>query len=151
MKWLTLAAIATLAACSHQNQSDQAKLEQERLKAEADALFNTVEEHAGCAGFHRAHAKSRSTSKSKADFHTNAASNAETAATEIASTKMQKDLAVEMVSNISETHAAEWGYAIEANANQQSVLSQETKCETLAEKQKEIVRDIVKAKYGFRK
>lgn len=151
MRWILIATATVLTACTHQNAPDQAMLEEERLKAQSNAVFETVEEHAQCAGFHRAHARLASNDKSKADFYTNAASNAEIAATEIAATEVQKDLAVEMVNQLAETHAAEWAYAIDSNTQNQAILSQTKTCEALAQEQKNVVREIVKAKYGFKK
>ena len=150
MKWLVLATASVLTACAGQN-TDDAALEQERLKAQANAVFETVEKHAQCAGFHRAHAELASGDKSKAAYYTAAAANAEIAATEIATKELQKDLAVEMVTKIADTQAAEWAFAIKSQDKQQIVMSQTETCDALAEEQKEFARDIVKAKYGFKK
>lgn len=151
MRWFCFATATVLTACTHQNAPDQAMLEEERLKAQSNAVFETVEEHAQCAGFHRAHARLASDDKSKADFYANAANNAETAATEIATTEVQKDLAVEMVDQLAETHAAEWAFVIGSKAEEQTLLSQTEKCQALAQEQKNIVREIVKSKYGFKR
>lgn len=151
MRWFILAAASALTACAHQSGPDEAMLEKQRLEAQKNAIFATVEEHAGCAGFHRANAGLASDNESKATFYTTAASNAEIAATEIASSEVSKDLAVEMVNNLAEIHAAEWAYAIESKTRQEAVSSQADKCQILAEQQKDVVRNIVKAKYGFKK
>lgn len=150
MKWLVLATAAALTACASQH-TDEAALEQERLKAQANAVFETVEKHAQCAGFHRAHAELASGDKSKTTYYTTAATNAEIAATEIATKEMQKDLAVEMVTNIAETQAAEWAFAIKSQDKQQMVMAQTETCNALAPEQKAFARDIVRAKYGFKK
>jgi len=151
MRWLIVATASALSACTHQSGPDQALLEQQRLEAQSSAVFAAVEEHAGCAGFHRAHAEVDSDQKNKAAFYTTAAKNAEIAATEIATAEVQEDLAVEMVNELTETHAAEWAYAIESDTRQEIVQAQAEKCQTLAAEHKTIVRDIVKSKYGFKK
>jgi len=151
MRTFTFAIAITLTACSHQNADDQARLEQERLAAQSGAVFESVEEHAQCAGFHRAHAELASNDKSKVAFYNNAATNAEIAAKEIAASELQIDLATEMVNELAEAHAAEWAYTIKSKTEQENVSSQEKTCQTLAQQQKSIVRDIVKAKYGFKK
>lgn len=150
MRTFTFLAAMALTACTHQNADDQARLEQERLAAQSGAVFESVEEHAQCAGFHRAHAELASNDTSKAAFYTNAATNAEIAAKEIAASELQVDLATEMVNELAEAHAAEWAYMIKSKTEQESVLSQEKTCQALARQQKSIVRDIVRAKYGFK-
>jgi len=114
MRWLIFAAASALSACANHNAQDQAMLEKQRLEAQSAAVFASVEEHAGCAGFHRAHAELASEKKNQAAFYTTAARNAEIAATEIATTEVQEYLAVEMVNELTETHAAEWAYAIDS-------------------------------------
>ncbi|MGI9450853.1 MAG: hypothetical protein ACR2QH_09515 [Geminicoccaceae bacterium] len=88
---------------------------------------------------------------SKADFYAAAANNAEIAATEIATSRISKDLAVDMVDQLAQTHAARWAYAIEANPESDIVQSQASKCLDMATEQEEIIRDVVKAKYGFQR
>ncbi|MGI9507010.1 MAG: hypothetical protein ACR2RE_28550 [Geminicoccaceae bacterium] len=150
MRTLTFAiAAVALTACTHQDAADQAQLEQERLAAQSGAVFESVEEHAQCAGFHRAHAALASNDKNKAAFYTNAATNAEIAAKEIAASELQIDLATEMVNELAEAHAAEWAYTIKSKTDHEQVMSQEKTCQALALQQKSIVRDIVRAKYGF--
>ncbi len=151
MRWLSLATAALLTACTHQNAHDETLLEQQRAEAWSDTLFASVEEHAACAGFHRANAELSSEKKSTATFYATAASNAEIAAIEIAASELPKDLAVEMVNQLTETHAAEWAYAIELQAKSETVLAQAEKCQTLAVEQKNVVRDLIKAKYGLKK
>ena len=151
MRWLIFAAASTLSACTHQNAPDQALLERQRLAAQSAAVFASVEEHTGCAGFHRAHAELESDKKSKAAFYTTSARNAELAATELAATEVSKELAVEMVDQLTETHAAEWAFAIDSETKSKVVLAQAEKCQELAKEQKSVVRDIVKSKYGFKK
>ena len=126
-------------------------LEKQRRSAQKAAVFASVEEHAGCAGFHRAHAELESEQKTKIAFYTTAARNAEVAATEIAAAEVQKDLAAEMVDELTKTHAAEWAFTIDLGTSPEIVLAQAEKCQTLAEKQKDVVRDQVKEKYGFKK
>ena len=121
------------------------------LVARSNAMFESAEEHAGCAGFHRAHAELESERKSRTTFYTTSARNAEIAATEIAASEVSKELAVEMVNQLAETHAAEWAFAIDSNTRPEIVLAQAEKCQVLAEEQKAVVRDIVKSKYGFKK
>ena len=56
-----------------------------------------------------------------------------------------------MVNQLTETHAAEWTYAIESQTKSETVLAQAEKCQTLAVEQKSVVRDLIKAKYGLKK
>ncbi len=152
MRWLIFAvAASTLAACAHQNPQDEAMLEKQREEARYNAVFASVEKHAGCAGFHRAHAELASEKQSSAAFYNTAAENAAIAATEIAAKEVSKDLAVEMVDQLAATHAAEWVFAIETKTRPEVVSAQKEKCQVLAAEQKNVVRDIVKAKYGFKK
>jgi hypothetical protein len=152
MRWLIFAVAASaLSACTHQNAPDEALLEKQRLEAQSNAVFASVEEHAGCAGFHHAYAELESEEKSRVAFYKTSARNAEIAATEIAASQVPKDLAVEMVNQLAETHAAEWAYVIDSKTGPEIVLAQAEKCQVLAEKQKTVVRDIVKEKYGFKK
>lgn len=151
MKWSVLAAALALSACASHNDIDQAALEKQRLEAQSAAVFAAVEEHAACAGFHHAHAGLQADKTTKADFYATAAKNAEIAATQIATSEVQEALAEEMVNDLAATHAAEWAYEIESNSKSEIVRAQAEKCQTLAEEQKTIVRDLVKAKYGFKK
>lgn len=153
MRRLIFAVVAAsaLSACTYKNAPDEAMLEKQRLEAQSNAVFASVEEHAGCAGFHRAYAELESEKKSKAAFYTTSARNAEIAATEIAASEVSKDLAEEMVNQLAETHAAEWAFAIDSKTRQEIVLAQSEKCQVLAKEHKVVVRDIVKSKYGFKK
>jgi hypothetical protein len=151
MKWLAVAATSTLVACSAANAPDEATLEQQHAAVWSDALFASVEEHAGCAGFHRANAHLASDVKSKSAYSASAAGNAETAAIEIAASELSEELAVQMVNDLAETATAEWAYAIESRTRPEAVLSQTEKCEALAKEQKNVVREMVKAKYGLKK
>ena len=151
MRWFIVAAAATLSACTYHTDHDEAILEQQRLEAKTNAVFASVEEHAGCAGFHHAYAELDAEKQSKAAFHTTAARNAKIAATKIAADEVQEDLAEEMVEEIAENHAAEWAYTIESGSQPNKLSAQADKCQTLAEKHKSVVRDIVKAKYGFKR
>ena len=90
MRWLVLAPALVMSACAHQNAADEAMLEKQRLQAQSDAVFANVEEHAACAGFHRAHAELDPDRKSKAAFHTTAARNAEITAPKSLGLRYQK-------------------------------------------------------------
>lgn len=150
MRWLTFVALSALTACSYPNATDEAFFEQQHAAAWSDALFASVDEHAGCAGFHRANAELASGTKSRTTFYVTAAQNAEITATEIAASELPEDLAVDMVNQLTEIYAAEWIYAIESQTRPGIVLSQAERCQTLAQGQGNVVRELVKAKYGFK-
>jgi hypothetical protein len=116
-----------------------------------DAVFASAEGHAKCAGFHRAFAKVSSGSASKVEFFHAAAKHARMAATEIASASISKELAANMIDELAETHAARWAYLIEADAESAVVQSQAETCFDKTGEQEVIIRDAMKAKYGFRK
>ncbi len=151
MRWLIVTAASALAACSINTADDQALLEQQRQEAKTDAVFASVEQHAACAGFHRAHVTQATSSESEVAYHKTAATNAAITAREIAGAEVSKDLASEMVDQLAEAQESEWAYALESGSNPESILSQASTCEALGQKQKSVVRDLVKAKYGFKK
>lgn len=160
MRWIGVVGALALSACnvpadkmlpSESMSPYESMIDQGDVDPDADAVFASVEEHAKCAGFYRAFAKLASGTNSKAEFYATAAKDAEIAATEIAGSKISKELAVDMVDQLAHTHAARWAYAIEANAKSDGVQSQANKCFQMAREQEEIIREVVKAKYGFRR
>jgi len=50
---------------------------------------------------------------------------------------------------MAKTHAARWSYLIAADAQSDAVKQQASTCFEMASEQKEIIREVVKAKYGF--
>ena len=82
----------------------------------SDAVFEQVEDHARCAGFHRASAdRLPRGAETKVAFYEAVAKDAETAAVQLASAKISKDLAVDMVDQMARGHAARWSYLIAAD------------------------------------
>lgn len=151
MKRLMVLVAAGLAGCSFSAADDEALLAQQGLEAQSNAVFASVEKHATCAGFHRAHAAQATNKKNEIDYHKTAETNAVITATEIATSEVSNDLASEMVEQLTKTQASEWAYTIESNSKPELVLAQASSCEAMAQEQKNVVRDIVKAKYGFKK
>jgi len=151
MRWTVLMAALALSACGvQQDQSPYLALATSGdLGPNADAVFKTVENHARCAGFHRASAKLAADTPSRADFYDAAANDAETAAVELATASISKELATDMVDQLAQTHAARWAYLIEADNQAESVQNQASRCFEMASEQQEILREVVKAKYGF--
>ncbi len=153
MRWIVLMAALALSACGVQKgQSPFLTMASGPGPGpNADAVFKNVEDHARCAGFHRASAKLAADTPSRADFYDAAAKDAETAAVELATASISKELATDMVDQLAQTHAARWAYLIEADNQADPVQSQATHCFELANEQQEIIREVVKAKYGFSK
>ncbi len=153
MRWTIVAASLALSACTLPKSASSpypSPFGQEDTGPNAETVFASVEEHAKCAGFHRAFARLASGTQSKAEFYTAAAKDAATAAAEIATAKISRELAVDMVDQLARTHAARWAYAIEVDAGSDAVRAQAEKCFEMASEQDEIIRNVVKAKYGFR-
>jgi len=154
MKRTLLLTTLLLAACTP---SDKKPLSYTTAVGEAtrtvngDAVFASAEGHAKCAGFHRAFAKVSSGGSSKAEFFHSAAKHAKLAATEIASASISKELAANLVDELAETHATRWAYLIEADAQSSVVQSQAEQCFDMTGEQEVIIRDAMKAKYGFGK
>ncbi|MGI9450682.1 MAG: hypothetical protein ACR2QH_08625 [Geminicoccaceae bacterium] len=151
MRWTILLTALALSACGAQkDQSPYLALTKSgNPSPNADAVFETVEDHARCAGFHRASAKIAAGTSSRADFYTAAAKDAEVAAVELATASISKELATDMVDQLAQTHAARWAYLIEADNQADPVQEQASLCFEMANEQQEILRQVVKAKYGF--
>lgn len=154
MRWFIVALTLALSACQMPS-SDISSYPRSALETDigpdADAAFISAENHARCAGFHHAFAQLTAGTASRAEFYKVAATDAETAAVEIASSTISKELAEDMVQQLAKTHAAKWAYAIEVDAESNSVQSQANRCLELASEQEEIIRNVVKAKFGFRR
>ncbi|MEM8948028.1 MAG: hypothetical protein AAGA21_09710 [Pseudomonadota bacterium] len=152
MRWTVVMMALALSACGTQKEEASPYLsliETEDLGPSYDVVFEQVEEHARCAGFHRASADLASGTKTKVAFYAAVADDAETAAIQLASAKIPKDLAADMVEQMASTHAARWSYLITANASSDVVKRQATTCFEMADEQEAIIREVVKTKYGF--
>jgi uncharacterized lipoprotein YmbA len=152
MRWTIVLAALILSACSLQAQPTSpyiSLIQTENLGPNGDAVFEQVENHARCAGFHRASASLASHAQEKANFYGAAADDAEIAAIELASGKISKDLAADMVDQMAQTHAARWSYLIVADPGSTTVKQQAVTCFEMAGEQEKIIREVVKAKYGF--
>ena len=151
MRWTVLALALALSACGTQKPASPylSLIEKEDIGPADDAVFAQVENHARCAGFHRASAGLAIGSPNKESFYTTIAKDAEVAAIQLASAKIPKDLAADMVDDLARTHAARWSYLITADAQSDAVKHQAAACFDMAEEQEEIIREVVKAKYGF--
>jgi hypothetical protein len=114
-----------------------------------DAAFAKVEDHARCAGFQLASAALAAGTPGKENFFATVAKDAETAAIQLASARIPRDLAADMVDQMAKTHAARWSYLITADAQSDAVKRQAIACFEMAGEQEEIIREVVKAKYGF--
>lgn len=153
MKRSVLVLALLLAACSSPKKEPSpyaSLIGQATGSVNADEVFQVVENHAKCAGFHRAFANLASASANKAQFFDAAADDAKLAATELATATISKELAINMVNELARTHAARWAYLIEANAQSEIVQKQANHCFNMAGEQEVIIRDAIKAKYGFR-
>ncbi len=154
MKRALMLTVLLLAACSptKKEPSPYASVIGQAVRdADTDAVFQSVEDHARCAGFHRAFAGVATASSSKARFFDAAADHAEMAATEIATASISKELASSMVEELASSHAARWAYLIEADSKSNAVQSQADRCFDMASQQEVIIRDAIKSKYGFRR
>ena len=154
MRWFIVSIAFILSACSGPVDfaSPYPKLIRNLdVGPDADAVFVSVEDHAKCAGFHRAFAQLATGTQNKAEFYNAAAADAEVAAVEIATSKISKDLAKDMVQQLAATHAARWAYVIEVDAKSDAVQAQADRCFEMAAEQEEIIREVVKAKYGFQR
>ncbi|MGI9509048.1 MAG: hypothetical protein ACR2QJ_06840 [Geminicoccaceae bacterium] len=152
MRLAILVTALALSACSFQKTNDSPYLslvETAGHGPSSDAVFEEVEEHARCAGFHRASAGLASSVETKFAFYQAAADDAETVAVQLASAKISKELAAQMVDQMAKTHAARWAYLIAADAASDVVKHQATTCFDMADEQEKIIRDLVKTKYGF--
>lgn len=152
MRWTVLMTAFALSACGLQQEESSPYLslvQTEDLGPSGDAVFAKVEDHARCAGFHRASAELASGTQAKVAFYDAVARDAETAAIQLASAKISKDLAADMVDQMARTHAARWSYLIAADSEAEAVKRQATTCFRMADEQEEIIREVVKAKYGF--
>ena len=151
MRWTILMAALALSACGvKKEQSPYLSLvETEDHGPSGDAVFEQVENHARCAGFHRASAELADGTRTKVAFYTAVADDAQTAAVQLASAKISKDLATDMVDQMAKTHAARWSYLIAADARSDAVKRQATTCFDMASEQEQIIREVVKSKYGF--
>lgn len=152
MRWTILATALALSACGVQKDDASPYLsliETEDLGPNGDAVFDKVEDHARCAGFHRASAGLADGTRTKVAFYSAVADDAETAAIQLASSKISKDLAADMVDQMAKTHAARWSYLIAADASSDAVKRQATTCFAMADEQEQIIREVVKSKYGF--
>jgi hypothetical protein len=124
-------------------------IEGDEIGPNGDAVFVRVEEHARCAGFHRASADLAAGAETKVAFYRSIADDAETAAIQLASAKIAKDLAAQMVDEMATNQAARWSYLINADAKSDAVKRQAAECFDMATEQEEIIREVVKSKYGF--
>lgn len=152
MRWTALAVTLALSACAVQKEETSPYLsliETEDLGPSGDVVFDEVEDHARCAGFHRASAALANGAQTKVAFYEAAADDAKTAAVQLASAKISKDLATDMVDQMARTHAARWSYLIAADSSSDAVKRQATSCFDMADEQEEIIREVVKSKYGF--
>ena len=115
MRWMILVTALALSACGMQKEAKSPYLslvETEDLGPSGDAVFEKVEDHARCAGFHRASAELANGTSTKVAFYQAVAEDAETAAIQLASARISKDLAADMVDQLAKTHAARWSYLI---------------------------------------
>ncbi|MDH3660934.1 MAG: hypothetical protein OEU92_13075 [Alphaproteobacteria bacterium] len=152
MRWTVLVTALALSACGQQSEERSPYLsliENADAGPSSDVVFAEVEEHARCAGFHRASAGLAFGAETKVAFYQTAADDAETVAIQLASAKISKDLAAQMVDQMAKTHAARWSYLIAADAASDVVKHQATTCFDMADEQEKIIRELVKAKYGF--
>ncbi|MGI9419620.1 MAG: hypothetical protein ACR2RA_17470 [Geminicoccaceae bacterium] len=152
MRWTILVTALALSACGVQKEDTSPYLslvEKDDLGPSGDAVFEKVEDHARCAGFHRASAELASGTKTKVAFYEAVANDAETAAIQLASAKISKDLAADMVDQMAKTHAARWSYLIASDSSSDAVKRQATTCFDMANEQEQIIREVVKSKYGF--
>lgn len=152
MRWTIVLTALALSACGMQKQETSPYLslvQQDDLGPSSDAVFAEVEEHARCAGFHYASATLATGTDTKAAFYETVANDAKTAAIQLASAKISKDLATDMVDQMASTHAARWSYLIASNAKSDAVIRQATACFDMADEQEKIIREVVKSKYGF--
>ena len=151
MRWTIFPLALALSACGAQQHESpyMSLIQKEDIGPSSDAAFMQVENHVRCAGFHRASADLAQGASTKVDFYAAIAKDAETAAIQLASARIPKDLAADMVDQMSRTHAARWSYLISVDAQSDAVRRQATTCFNMAEEQEEINREVVKAKYGF--
>jgi len=152
MRWTILVAALALSACGIQKEETSpyiSLIENDDLGPGSDAVFDQVEDHARCAGFHRATAELAAGTDTKVAFYEAVADDAKIAAIQLASAKISKDLASDMVDQMAKTHAARWSYLIAADSTSDAVKRQATTCFDMANEQEAIIRDVVKAKYGF--
>ena len=152
MRWTIVMTALALSACGVKKEEISPYLslvESEDHGPSGDAVFEKVEDHARCAGFHRASAELADGTKTKVAFYTAVADDAQTAAVQLASAKISKDLATDMVDQMAKTHAARWSYLIAADAASDVVKRQATTCFDMADEQEKIIRELVKTKYGF--
>lgn len=151
MRWMMVLAALALSACGAQKQESPylSLIQKEDLGPANDAVFEQVENHARCAGFHLASSELANGTPNKENFYATVAKDAETAAIQLASAKIPKDLATDMVDQMAKTHAARWSYLITSDAQSEAVKRQTTACFEMASEQEEIIREVVKAKYGF--
>lgn len=152
MRWTVLLTALALSACGLQEEDKSPYLslvQDNDIGPSGDAVFADVEDHARCAGFHRASAELASGTETKVAFYEAVANDAETAAVQLASAKISRDLAADMVDQMAKTHAARWSYLISADAKSDAVKRQATTCFNMASEQEEIIREVVKTKYGF--
>lgn len=152
MRWTVLLTALALSACGAQKEESSPYLslvESNDIGPGGDAVFAEVEDHARCAGFHSASADLASGSETKVAFYDAVANDAKVAAIQLASARISKDLATDMVDQMAKTHAARWSYLIAADSQSDAVKQQATTCFEMASEQEEIIREVVKAKYGF--
>ena len=152
MRWMMLLALLTLSACGLQSGERSPYLsliEADDIGPNGDAVFARVEEHARCAGFHRASAEVASGTETKVAFYRSIADDAETAAVQLASAKIARDLATQMVDEMARAQAARWSYLIAADAKSDAVKRQAEECFDMTTEQEDIIREVVKSKYGF--
>ncbi len=154
MRWCVMAVVLACSACQIpvSDKKDYPRFSDDTVVGpDADAVFIKVEDHAKCAGFHYAYAQLTAGTPSRAAFYEAAGVDAEMAAVEIATSNISKELAQDMVQQLAKTHAAKWAYMIEVDAKSERVEAQANKCFEMASEQEAIIRDVVKAKYGFRR
>lgn len=152
MRWKILLVVLTLSACdlqSGQRSPYLSLIDTDEIGPDGDAVFVRVEEHARCAGFHRASADLASGAETKVAFYRSIADDAETAAIQLASAKIAKDLAAQMVDEMAKSQAARWSYLITADSKSDAVKRQAAQCFSMTTEQEEIIREVVKSKYGF--
>ena len=152
MRWTVLVTALVLSACGLQKEESSPYLslvESDDIGPNGDIVFAEVEDHARCAGFHSASAELANGSETKVAFYDAVANDAKVAAIQLASARISKDLATDMVDQMAKTHAARWSYLIAADSQSNAVKQQATTCFEMASEQEEIIREVVKAKYGF--
>lgn len=152
MRWMMFFALLTLSACGlpiGERSPYLSLIESDEIGPNGDAVFVRVEEHARCAGFHRASADLAAGAETKVAFYRSIADDAKTAAIQLASAKIAKDLAAQMVDEMAENQAARWSYLIAADSKSAAVKRQAEECFDMATEQEEIIREVVKSKYGF--